>query len=301
MNRPSKPRTRVARWTGALLLGFFVLFGCSKLKFALGLVPWYAERQALAKLPELTDGQRRVLKADIQRYWSWNKAHMMPAYGAALRNIAAGLTSTAEGGKDIALTSALLTGLYAQSLEPLLKPTSALLHSFDSAQITGLEARFREHQEAQRKLYLSDPEKTLRTRIDKLRATLEDWGGKLSSEQRTRLEALVRGFPIPYQAWLDDRVRREAELIAVLRERRSESLLQALLRDWWLRPRSGGEDREAWQWDEHALERHVKDVLGVLEPGQKAQISRKLTELAGELESLAVEPVPALKPTATGG
>lgn len=299
MNNTSKPRTRVARWTGALLLGFFVLVGCSKLRFALGLAPWYAERQITSQLPKLKPFQQQLLKAEIQRYWSWNKHHLMPAYGSALRTLAAGLSSTAKSDpKDLALTSALITGLYDQSVEPMLKPAATLLYSFDAEQIDEQEAFFRKKQVEHRTLYLSDPKQTFERRVDKLCSTLGDWAGKLSPEQRRQIEELSRHFVIPYQAWLNDQARREAELIHALRERRSEAFIQSLLHDWWMRARTGGEDRESWQWDEAALEEHVQGIIGVLTPEQKAQASRKLVELAEELEALAVEPVAQPKPTA---
>jgi hypothetical protein len=290
---------RTAHWLGVLVLGFFALAGCSKIKFALGLAPWYAERAALKQLPPLNAGQEKLLKAEIQKYWAWNKRHMMPAYGATLRRLAAGLTSTAASDpNDLALSAALVTGLYDQSLEPLLKPTAALLHSFDGDQVTRFEALFHEDQERQRERYLSDPEKTFRTRVDKLRSTLEGWTGKLSEAQAQRLEALAHNFNIPYQAWLNDKARRQAELIKALREHRSEAYVQTLLHEWWLRARTGGESREDWQWDAEALQQHVQDIAAVLEPAQKARMSEKLLELAGELEALAVEPGVVPKPTA---
>lgn len=299
MQPVKEPRKQATRWMGALLLGFFALTACSKIKFALGLAPWYAERAALKELPPLNPAQQKLLKTEIQKYWAWNKRHMMPAYGATLRRVAAGLTSTAASDpNDIALSAALVTGLYDQSIEPLLKPAAALLHSFDSAQVTRFEAIFREDQERQRERYLSDPEKTFRTRVDKLRSTLEGWTGKLSDAQAKRLETLAHNFNIPYQAWLNDKARRQAELIKALREHRSEAHVQTLLHEWWLRARTGGESREDWQWDSDALEQHVQDIVAVLEPEQKARMSAKLVELAGELEALAVEPGVVAKPTA---
>ena len=283
----------------ALVLGLFALAGCSKLKFALGLAPWYAERAVLKELPPLNPAQKTVLDREIQKYWAWNKRHMMPAYGATLRRLAAGLSSTAATeANDLALGSALVTGLYDESLEPLLKPAAVLLHSFDNAQIGQLEEIFRQDQARQRETYLADPEKTFQRRVDKLRSSLDDWGAKLSPEQAQRLEALSRGFNIPYQAWLNDKARREAELIKALRERRSEAHLQSLLHEWWLRARTGGQDREGWQWDEDALQKHVQGIVDLLTQAQKAQVSLKLVEMAAELESLAYEPQPAVRPTA---
>lgn len=298
--QPDKtPRMPAARWMGALLLGFFVVTGCSKLKFALGLAPWYAEHAALKELPPLNGPQQKLLKAEIQRYWAWNKRHMMPAYGATLRRLAAGLTSTAASDPgDLKLSTALVTGLYDQSLEPLLKPAAALMHTFSAAQVTQLEAIFRDDQARQRERYLTDPERAFHSRVDKLRSTLETWTGKLSAAQAERLESLSRNFSIPYQAWLTDKARREAELIKALRERRSEASIQTLLHEWWLRARTGGEGRESWQWDEDALQKHVEGIAALLTPEQKARMGGKLVDLAEELERLAVEPQAAPRPGA---
>jgi hypothetical protein len=266
----------------ALLLAFFTLASCAKLAGMLGLTPWYLERRITAELPALRAEQRQQLKAEINRYWQWNRAKMMPEYSKALRGIAEQLTSTA--GLDVERAGEGLSRLYADTLEPAFKPSTQLLRSFDTAQIDALEKKQKESQAKKREQYLGDPAAALERRQKRLLKTLQDWAGPLNAGQQQRLRELVQGFPMPYEAWLKDRERREAALIQALRQKRSEAEVEALLRANW---RSSGKEKGAFEWDEKGLRRHSKDIVELLTPAQKAHLAGKLVEVAVKMDDLA--------------
>ena len=281
----------------ALAGGLSLAGACSRLKMVLPLAPWYAEQQILQILPPLTTPQHERLKLDLKNYWRWNKSTMMPAYARVLRGAA---DSVAEGAAAKPLLTAPFIELYAQSIEPLIKPATVLLLSLDTRQIDGLQRHFQERQAEARQRYLADPEATLQRRVKSLRTTLEYFAGPLNPAQQQRLLELSRQFPIPYQAWLTDRARREAQLLTALREKRSEADVQALLRAWWLRSRTGDGDREEWQWDDAALQKQAQDLVFLLEPAQRVRAQGKLMELAAQLEALARDPDAAPRPAAGG-
>ncbi len=273
--------------------------GCSRLKMAYDLGPWYLEKQARKALPDLTKEQSRRLTQDLQAYARWHRREMLPAYVEALRSLANGLTLTATSPAS-RLAGPLLNGLYAQTLEPLFKPSAALLYSLSPAQIQALRSKLDDRMRQQRQDLLGDPEKTFQKRLKKLRGYLEDSAGSFNAVQVTRLEKLSRAFVIPYQAWIDNKAQRQQELLRILAEKRSPAVIQALLRDWWLSPRSGGEGREKWQWDEKAEAHYISDVLALLNPAQRQRLGAKLRAMADELEAITRSPEATPKPGAAG-
>jgi hypothetical protein len=272
-----------------------VVTGCSRLKMVYDLAPWYMEKEAREALPDLTKEQAQRLKQDIQAYARWHRREMLPAYAEALHTLAAGLTVTAAA-RTQRLAGPLLNGLWAQTLEPLFRPSAVLLSSLSPRQIQAFRLKLEARTEKQRQLYLADPEQAFQRRLKKLRGYLEDYSSKLSPDQGAKLEALSRGFVIPYEAWINNKAHRQQELLRMLSEKRGPAAIQAHLRDWWLAPRAGGAWREDWQWDEKAEADYVREVLNLLYPIQRQRLATKLTAMATELEKIQPEPEATPRP-----
>jgi hypothetical protein len=287
------------RNVGLFCLALLFATGCSRLKMAYDLGPWYMEKEARDALPDLTKEQSQRLKQEIQIYARWHRREMLPAYAEALHILADGLTATA-GARTQRLAGPLLSGLWAQTLEPLFRPGAVLLCSLSPQQIQAFRLKLEARTEKQRQLYLVDPEKAFQRRLAKIRGYIEDYSSKLSPDQAAKLESLSRAFVIPYEAWINNKARRQQELLRLLSEKRGPAAVQAHLRDWWLSPRSGGTWREDWQWDEKAEADYTREVLNLLYPIQRQRLATKLTAMAAELEGILPEPglTPRPGPTA---
>jgi hypothetical protein len=270
---------------------------CSRMKMAYELGPWYLEKEAREALPSLTAEQSRRLKQDVQAYAHWHRQQALPAYAEALHSLAAGLSGSAAA-RSSRLAGPLLTGLWAQSVEPLIKPSAALLCSMDHAQLQAFREKLAQRSRRQRQLYLDNPEKAFQRRFKTLRSYMEDYAGGLSAPQVQRFETLSRSFVIPYRAWIEHKERQQQELLRLLEEHHGVEAVQGFLRDWWLGPRSGGEGREAWQWDEKAQDDYVKGTLDLLDPLQRQRVAVRLENLARDFETLHANPEPAPRPTA---
>jgi hypothetical protein len=143
-------------------LGLATLCSCSRVKLAYPFANLYVSSQAHRYL-KLDASQEEILQSEIKLYMAWHRRQMLPAYAAACRKLSRGLRGLEPAKDNIEAMTPLLGALYADGMEPLIKPTAKLLAGLDSKQVDFLDAALQKEVAKQRQKIEAnhkDPEKT---------------------------------------------------------------------------------------------------------------------------------------------
>ncbi len=172
--------------------------------------------------------QAEDLDRRIERFLAWHRSMALPQYAAlaeaCARRVARGLTrADLEWGYD-ALRAQLDEGLRAAARE-----VAPMLDSLTPAQIAHMAQRIEEDNERFAQEQLNGDEATRRKRRMERNVTrLEDWFGTLSATQRAVVQRYSETAPLTGALRAQDRRRRQAELLDILRTRTA----QRRLADW---------------------------------------------------------------------
>ena len=216
----------------ALLAGVALLLsGCSAVEFAYNNAPAWVAWKADQFL-DLREDQAREFDARAADFFAWHRARALPEYARLADEAAARLARGASRADMVWGYDAIRE----QARESLGRAGAAMgdfLDRLEPAQIAHFERSLvEENRRFARKYLAGTPGERRDRRLERLLHTLQDWLGELSDAQRE----LVRRFneSAPLNAGLRDRERRrqQAELLALLRERRSGSTLADWAAHW---------------------------------------------------------------------
>ena len=127
-----------------------------------------------------------------------------------------------------------------------------------------------------------------RLRAERDLESIEHWAGPLDREQRVRFTALSEAQPLDAALRQQDRMRRQREFLALLRERHDERFADRL-RDWLLdwnasRPADLAARVQA---HEQARRRMLLTVYAELRPDQRRKVSERLRFYIAVMRDLA--------------
>lgn len=227
----SNPSPRAAPWIGpariigalALCLG---LAGCSAIKLAYNNLPevsyWWLDRYV-----DFTEGQSQQVREELSRLQRWHRSQELARYTDLLRRaeqLAAGDVSSAQ---VCALVDEGRTRLQvvADQARPAL---ASLAGTVQTAQLAQLARRYEHTNEEFRRDWIDvSPARRLERRLEQFEDRLESFYGRLSETQRLwlRQQLLASSFD-PRQA-MAERLRRQADVLQVLRSAPGLSPAQA--------------------------------------------------------------------------
>ena len=258
--------------------------GCSATRLLYGhadlWLRWKAERYL-----DLDAAQRTELDARVSEFLAWHRAQALPRYAQLAEDAVVRL----ERGASRADMVWGYDAARAQVQDGLLHAGMALgdfLDRLSPAQIDHLSARLDEDNRKYEAEWLAgSPAERRERRLKRLERELKDWLGELSDAQRER----VRRFndQAPLNAALRDQERRrlQAELLALLRARRSA----VALGDWaahWDRHRD-----PAFSASNHATTElffnMLADLAHDLSAAQRAHVVARLRGYAADFQVLA--------------
>lgn len=169
-------------------------------------------------------------------------------------------------------------------------------------QITKMERKLAsDNAKARRELVQFAGKETLDDRVKKYAERAEFWFGSLSREQLEIVRSTLAGRPDSAAWWIDERERRQNELIAVVQriraERPSESIATGWVRGYFsqLQSPADPERRRAIERFRAGNAELIAQLINAASPEQKVALSRKLGSFVDDLTSLASEPA-ALPP-----
>jgi hypothetical protein len=270
----------------------------------------YALRVAAHEWFDLHGEQSDLARVRIEAFHTWHRHNELPAYerlfdGAADR-VARGLTR-----EDVQWAIDAVRARYRVLATQAVGEIVPVVATFTPANFEALERKMAEGNERLEKDVLKiDPAKRDRNRFKTIAGRFEEWLGPLTAEQEELVRAFVRGGAAMVPVMLDDRRRRQRELLRLLETYRTRPDLRERLTAYVLdveRAR-GAEYARLAQAREAELVQLVLDLDRTMTPKQRAHAVAKLRSYARDFQVLAgqgrSEPQGGLRtavPSAAGG
>lgn len=216
--------TRINQVRMLFLVALMVLVaGCSSVRFTYNhgdtLLYWW-----LNTYLDLDSDQSGWVKKDIDNLFQWHRKTQLKDYTQLLAN----------GQRQLAgnMTQADLMGDYREikaRTELLaykaLPELADLARSIRPEQIVQMEKKFSKNNDDFRKKFMrGDLEDRQKARFKKSMEQFELWFGRFSSEQEAVLRKASDARVLDNDIWLDERVRRQKRIVAVLRKVQQEKL-----------------------------------------------------------------------------
>jgi len=216
--------TRINRVRMLFLVGLMVLVaGCSSIRFTYNhgdtLLYWW-----LNNYIDLDSDQSGWVKKDIDNLFQWHRKTQLKDYTQLLAN----------GQRQLAgnMTQADLMGDYREikaRTELLaykaLPELADLARSIRPEQIAQMEKKFaKNNDDFRRKFMRGDLEDRQKARFKKAMEQFDLWFGRFSSEQEAVLRKASDARVLDNDIWMDERIRRQKRIVAVLRKVQQEKL-----------------------------------------------------------------------------
>lgn len=296
MQKSNMPlRSRRTLYGLFLIMLMTVLAACSSLKLAYNngdtLLYWW-----LNGYVDLTSEQKDTVKDDIDRLFHWHRKTQLQDYIQILQ--------TAQRQLNSGPTQADLQNDYDEIKKRtealLLKATpelAELARSLQPDQIATLERKFAaNNSEFRKKNMRGDKEAQQNYRFKKSMEQFELWFGNFTSEQEAQIRKASDARPLNNEIWLDERTRRQNNILAVVRKVQSEKLskeatqvqIQTLIKDGFRR--LDNSDRKAFF--DAAEEGNIQLVLTVINlatPAQKAHAQKRMQGWIDDFRTLSAE------------
>ncbi|RPI41894.1 MAG: hypothetical protein EHM59_19120, partial [Betaproteobacteria bacterium] len=222
----------------ALLSG---LAGCSTIRIAYNqadhVVAWMVDDYF-----DLNGEQEHAFRAQFEGLHAWHRSTQLPDYAALLDAVRQRLQAGASA-SDAEWFMDALKARYRVLVLHAYADAARLLSTLSDEQLEAARRHFekvnRKYTKEQGVGASADEQRRVRARRHVER--IEHWTGPLDSVQEARVRELSRALPLMVEETYRERVRRQAEFLALLQERRSSATFAPRLRDWlldWDRTRS---------------------------------------------------------------
>ncbi|WP_437883073.1 DUF6279 family lipoprotein [Pseudomonas sp. LRF_L74] len=277
-------RLRVA----LLLLLMTTVAACNRLDLGYRnldwLIPW-----ALGDYLSLDGEQKSWFKPRLREHLKWHCTTQLPAYSAWLQR-------TRELVDKPSVTMGDFNAQFddfrhaIDALAMQVTPTTVeLLRGLSDKQVDELQGRFGEERQKMHKEYLELAlDKQVDERSERMEERLKPWFGKLSAGQRQRIGQWSASLGEQNQAWLDNRIVWQRQLISALRERNQDSfpsriaqLLQKRHELWT------PAYRQQFERSEQALAELFADLFNSADTRQREHLKKSLGDLRDNLANLS--------------
>ena len=233
---------------------------------------------------DLPDAQADAVRASLDETWRWHVGSPRESLVVLMREAADRLDRpVSEADVDWAfdalnLQSDRLGEVFARDL-------AARWPAMDAAQVAELEAHLAERRaELAEILAEGDANAQALRRTEKLIDDLEDWFGYVTDAQQVYM-VRSEAMHLDQRLWLNERARRHAQLVAVLKHNPPEGLYEWIAR--WRESRPAAVSAEAARRRD-IYRQFWAGLLARAEPAQIAHAQRRLRGWADDLASIEV-------------
>lgn len=243
----------------------------------------------------LTPEQEQLVKERAVALMAWHRSTQLRDYvqliEATRSKLAGPVTAT-----DVLVFNQAVNARLAALGDRAAPDLAQLALTLTPDQITKMERKLAsDNSKARRELVQFAGKETLDDRVKKYAERAEFWFGSLSREQLEIVRSTLAGRPDNAAWWIDERERRQRELIAVVQriqtERPSESIATGWVRGYFsqLQSPADAERRRAIERFRASNAELIAQLINAASPEQKAALSRKLGSFVDDLTSLASE------------
>jgi len=241
----------------------------------------------------LTPEQEQLVKERSAALVAWHRSTQLRDYAELLetsRRKLAGPVSATDVLEFNHAVNARLAALGERAAPDL----AQLALTLAPEQLARLERKLAsDHSKARRELVQFAGKEALDERAKKYAERAEFWFGSVSREQLELIRSAVAQQPNNAAWWIEERERRQLELLSVLqriqRERPGEAVATAWLRDYFMQLQNppDSERRRSMEQFRETNAQLVAQLINVATPEQKAALSRRLARFAEDFLALA--------------
>jgi Family of unknown function (DUF6279) len=241
---------------------------------------------------DLDGAQTELFRTRFARFHDWHRREELPQY-AALFGGAAGRLAQGLAAEDVTWAIAALRTRYRVLVAQAVDEAAPIAATFRPENYAALERKLAANNAKFAKTYslASDQAKRDEARVELLEKRFASFIGKLSPEQRELLVRSVQSQPRLSEARLKDRVRRQEEFVALLKEHRDSPHLAERIREFfvhWERDRGAEYAKLAREWEERLVQL-LLDMDRTLSAEQRARAVERFERYAEDFRSLARE------------
>lgn len=167
---------------------------------------------------DLNESQSEFVAAALKRQFSWHRSEQLPLIQASLNKLKRRL------GKPLTVPEALdsyqdLRKHLTAAIEHMSKDAATLALTMNLDQLKVMEKKYAKTNEKFRKQYLTGTSaQRLDGRIEKVIENTENIFGSISKDQASQIAKLVEANPVDMDGVYKERLRRQRDLISVLRK-----------------------------------------------------------------------------------
>lgn len=238
---------------------------------------------------DLHDGQRDWVKERFGKFLAWHRASELPAYERLLHDAAA-RAATGITEEDARRIYAQMRFAYQRAIRQAIPDMADFLLRVSPEQLEYLERKFAESNEkVGRESIKGTPQERREARAKRYLERVEDWTGNLSAAQRDLVRSHVSAIDDFTVEWLADRRYRQAQTLALARDRPSREALIAGLSRILL-------DSDSWRRPDYVAKLKVRDeqvfamvaaLDRTLTPEQRGKLHRRIAAWAADVGVLA--------------
>ena len=293
----ARPVARPMASTGliALLALVMMIAGCSSIRLSYNhgdtLLYWW-----LNGYVDLESEQKEDVREDIGDFFTWHRKTQLKDYVHLLETGQRQLQGNPTQADLLADYDAIKrsTELLLQKAAPDL---ANLARALQPAQISSMEKKFASNNDAYRKKFLTgNLEKRQTVRYKKSIEQLETWFGSFSREQQAAIRKASDARPLDNQLWLDERMLRQKNIIALLRKVQHEkpdqeatvALIGQLIKEGFARLEQS-EHKAFFDASSAATAHMVVNVIAMATPAQKTHAHKRMQGWIDDFTSLAAE------------
>lgn len=280
----------------ALVLLVLMLAGCSALRlgYANGdtFVYWW-----LNGYVDFTDEQKPWVKAHIDRLFDWHRKTQLREYAQFLGHVQQRLQAGPVNSADIHEDFNAVRKRAALVLEKAVPELTDLALAVQPEQIAHLEKKFAANNENYRKEYLQgNVDDRQRLRFKKVMKQAEYWFGNFSDEQEARIRKISDARPLDYNVWMTERVRRQQEMLRMLRkihaEKPSREAVSRMIREFIAHSVENftyAENKAFFDGSTDGMAQMIVTIVNVATAEQKEHAARRLQKWIEDCHALAAK------------
>jgi len=209
-------RPTVLLLIAALCCIALVATGCSMATLAYRNAPTLISWRAGSYF-DLDSDQRAEFEQRLERVHAWHRREELPRVIATLREARRRIDGEVSSA-DAKWLAAAVQDNYRKAAAQIVDESADMIPTLRPEQFAALERKFAEVDEEFVEEWIeASPEDIRDARIERVTKRAEEWLGRLEPDQRKWLRSRLDEIPTDYRAARADRLRRQAEFLALLR------------------------------------------------------------------------------------
>jgi hypothetical protein len=285
---------RAVRWpTFSLVIVFALLLGaCSAMRIG------YNNADSLIVFSlddylDLSSEQSDLARERAGALMNWHRSTQLRDYAQVIDAARARIEGPVTASEVLTFNEALNNRLAAVG-DQAAPDLAQLALTLSQAQLDRLTRKLTsDTSKARRELVKFAGKETIDDRVKRYAERVEDWFGSVSPAQREVLRSALLQRPAAAEWWIDERERRQRELIRVLRRIQSEQPSTAVATTWLrgyfaeLRSSSDAQRRAKMEEFRRTNAELIATLINSASPAQRAHLSAKLGGYAEDFSALA--------------